>query len=118
MRCRSCPVRIVGCSWDDQARRSFPRTPEHPGQFRPPFVPWLFRSLPLSKANNVIFFLPAGFFATDIHDYILANPNLPKASIEKFVQRTSSGSPLMRGGDPMEIAYAILYLASTESSYT
>ena len=49
---------------------------------------------------------------------MLKNPNLSKASIDKFKARAGSGAPLMRGGDPMEIAFAMLYLASTESSYT
>lgn len=80
--------------------------------------------VPLSPSNPYFPFKPnqpkppSSFFPTDIHDYILANPNLSPDAIEKFKRRTGEGAPMMRGGEPIEIAQAILYLASTESSYT
>lgn len=47
-----------------------------------------------------------------LHEGITRIPNA-----EKFVQRFIEASPLKRAGQPLEIANAVLFLASEESSY-
>jgi len=50
-----------------------------------------------------------GFVNTDLH----ANAGDPQR-----LERLRAGIPMKRGGDPVEVARAILWLASEEASYT
>ncbi|KAI9022645.1 short-chain dehydrogenase/reductase SDR [Hyaloraphidium curvatum] len=59
-----------------------------------------------------------GAFPTNILDGIFDNPALPADTVEEIRYRWNNAHPMGRMGEPIEVANLILYLASTESSFT
>jgi meso-butanediol dehydrogenase/(S,S)-butanediol dehydrogenase/diacetyl reductase len=49
---------------------------------------------------------------------LFANPDIPNDTVLRMKDSWNNAHPVGRMGDPLEVANLILYLASTESSFT
>jgi 3alpha(or 20beta)-hydroxysteroid dehydrogenase len=67
--------------------------------------------------NAALTYVGDGIRANSVHPGITHTP-MVDAQSEELNRLVVSGTPMKRMGEPIELAYAILYLASDEASYT